>query len=98
MRKTYVFDHATGKVVPKGARRAASGGFAMPDINEFQTVDGVAIGSRSALRAYQRETGLEQIGNDTVAGRNADGSLRGRLVEELPSARYDVEEAMRRHS
>ena len=70
----------------------------MPDIGAFQTTDGVGISSRKHLRDYERATGLEQIGNDTTCGRNDDGSLVGRIVDEMPSARATVEEAMRRHS
>lgn len=36
----------------------------MPDITPFVTTEGVAIGSRSTLRAYEQSRGIRQIGND----------------------------------
>lgn len=97
MRKTFVFDKATGRVVAKGVTRIQHLGV-LPDIAEFQTTDGVAISSRSHLREYERRTGLEQCGDDYLHGTKEDGTMRGRIVEELPSARHDVIEAFKRHS
>ncbi len=97
MRKTYVYDKETGRMVAKGAERIPHMGV-LPDIKSFVTTDGVRIDSRSELRAYQQRTGLEQIGTDLVCGKNDDGSLRGRIVQEMPSARHDVIEAFKRHS
>lgn len=71
-------------------------GMAMGDISEFVTTDGVQITSRSHLRDYQRATGFEQIGNDTVNGLDESGKYR-RKVQELPPARHDVIEAMKKH-
>lgn len=36
----------------------------MPDIKAFTTQEGVEITSRSKLRAYERERGIRQCGND----------------------------------
>lgn len=36
----------------------------MPDIRSFVTQDKVEITSRSKLRAYERERGVKQVGND----------------------------------
>lgn len=97
MRRTFVYDKEAGKMVRKGAARLARMGI-LPDIKDFQTVDGVHITSRSALREYERRTGLEQCGEDYLHGVKEDGTPIGRVVEELPSARHDVIEAMKRHS
>lgn len=97
MRKTFVFDKVSGRVVPKGEashRRMA----VMPDIKSFVTVDGVPIDSRSELREYQRRTGLEQCGDDAMFGRNDDGSPIRRIVQEMPDIRADAIEAFKRHS
>ena len=97
MRKTYVYDKATGRMVAKGVSRILHMGV-LPDIKGFRTVDGVSIDSRSDLREYEKRTGLEQLGTDTVCGRKDDGGLVGRRIEEMPSARHDVIEAYKRHS
>jgi len=68
----------------------------MPDIGEFQTLDGVHITGREALREYQRRTGLEQIGNDSIAGRHDGGDFVGRAHEELPPAKEAVIEVYNR--
>lgn len=96
MRSTYVYDKETGKVVPRGAVTQRHLGV-LPDIKDFQTTDGVHIHGRSGLREYQRATGLEQIGTDTVNGLDEHGKVR-RIIEEMPSARHDVIEAFKRHS
>jgi len=97
MRKTFVFDKSTGRMVAKGVTRIRHMGV-LPDIAEFQTTDGVAISSRSHLREYEKRTGLVQVGDDLLHGRNDDGSMKGRVVQEMPSARADVIEAFKRHS
>ena len=99
-RQTYVM--RDGKLVPKHLAAPLPGrGMnhgAMPDIEPFVTTDGVEITGRAGLREYQRRTGLEQIGNDLVCGRNEDGSLKGRVVQEMPDIRPRIAEAMRIHS
>lgn len=67
VRETYVFRN--GELIPKHeAQPLPSHGrsvHVMPDITPFQTVgDRVEIGSRSALREYERRTGTRQVGND----------------------------------
>ncbi len=99
-RQTYVMRN--GKLVPKHLAppllgRGMNHG-AMPDIEPFVTTDGVEITGRAALREYQRRTGLEQVGDDLICGKNDDGSLKGRIVQEMPDVRPLVEEAMRIHS
>lgn len=96
VRKTYVWDKATRKLVPKGARRIPHMGV-LPDIKDFQTTDGVNINGRAGLKEYEKRTGMEQIGNDSVNGLDEHGRLR-RIIQEMPSARHDVIEAMKRHS
>ena len=100
-RETYVM--RDGKLIPK--RLAGPHPMArtmhhnvMRDTSDFQTTDGVHIKGRAGLREYQRRTGMEQVGNDLVCGRNDDGSMVGRIVEEMPDVRSVIEEAMRRHS
>lgn len=97
MRRTFIWA-GPGKMVEKieATLRRTQG--VMPDIQPFQTVDGAAIGSRSDLRAYEKRTGLEQVGNDLVNGGRAGRDKVTRVVQEMPSARATVEEAMRRHS
>ena len=54
----------------------------MPDIRPFVLGDGVEITSRSKLRAYERQHGLKQCGNDwTGSERPAfwDAFQRGEL-------------------
>ena len=97
MRKRYVYDKETGKVVPKSEMLAKQRGFTLPDISEFVTTDGVQIGSRSDLREYQKRTGMEQIGNDTVNGLDADGSFRTKR-KPMPDIRHPIEQAWRRHN
>ena len=97
MRKTFVFDKATGRMVAKGVTRIRHLGV-LPDIQAFRTTDGVDISSRSHLREYERRTGLEQCGDDYLHGTKEDGTMKGRVVEELPSARADIIEAFKRHS
>ena len=43
---------------------ARSAAHVMPDIAPFVTQEGVPIGSRSGLRAYERANGVRQVGND----------------------------------
>lgn len=62
----------------------------MPDISEFVTLDGIAISSRSQLREYQRRTGMEQIGNDTVNGLDERGQHRTK-----PKPMPDIEPVIR---
>lgn len=55
-----------GKVVPKDTAAPLNSGVfhVMSDIAPFVTQDGVPIGSRSSLRAYEQRTGTRQVGND----------------------------------
>ena len=95
-KKTYIWDHEAKQVVEKAEYVRRFSGMAMGDISEFVTMDGAHISSRSHLRAYQKETGFEQIGNDTVNPLDEHGRVT-RVVEELPSATADVVEAMKKH-
>jgi len=62
-RETYVL--RDGKLVPKSEAPLRGGAFSyMPDIKEFQTIDGTTISSRKQLRDYERAHGVKQIGND----------------------------------
>ena len=96
MRKTYVLDPKTRKLVPKKQAKLRHLGV-LPDIQDFQTTDGTHIKGRASLREYQRETGLEQIGNDTVNGLDETGGFQ-RKVEEMPPVINDVLDAWRKHS
>jgi hypothetical protein len=64
MRQTYVL--RDGKLVPKSTAAPLNSGVfhVMADIAPFQTQDGTAIGSRSALREYEQKHGVKQVGND----------------------------------
>ena len=97
MRKTYVYDKETGRMVAKGVVRLPHMGV-LPDIKDFQTTDGVHINGRAGLKEYERRTGLEQIGTDLVCGRNDDGSMKGRIVQEMPDVRHAIAEAWKKHS
>lgn len=46
---------------PKGSSKSLH---VISDIEPFQTQDGVGIGSREALREYERVNGVRQVGND----------------------------------
>ena len=52
------------KLVPKSEAPPLPGMTYMPDITEFQTIDGTTISSRKQLRDYERAHGVKQIGND----------------------------------
>lgn len=72
----YVYDHDTGKVVPKGTRRADRGiGKLVPDEMDAPVqsmADGKFYSSRSALRRTYRASGnpqgihYEEVGNDAA--------------------------------
>lgn len=98
MRRTYVYDREAGKMVEKTSLQTFEHFGVLPDIKDFETTDGVHIRGRAGLREYERRTGLEQCGDDYLHGTNDDGTMKGRIVQELPSARIDVIEAMKRHS
>lgn len=95
MKTTYVIDPKTKKLVIKKAAKLSHLGV-LPDIKDFQTTDGAHIKGRAGLRAYQRRTGMEQIGNDSVNGLDEKGNHR-RIVEEMPPAINDVMDAWRKH-
>lgn len=61
-----VFVLRDGQLVPKATAAPLPTRMAnvMPDIAEFRTTSGEAIGSRSSLREYEQRTGTRQIGND----------------------------------
>ena len=63
-RETYVL--RDGKLVLKATAAPLNSGVfhVLPDIAPFQTQDGTAIGSRSALRDYEQRHGVRQVGND----------------------------------
>lgn len=61
---TYVIRN--GELVEKHKAAPKSVGV-MSDIQPFQTSDGVNIGSRSDLRAYEQKHGVKQIGNDCAS-------------------------------
>ena len=53
-----------GALVEKPKALPSGGAFSYaPDIAEFRTTDGVNIGSRSSLRAYEQRHGVRQIGD-----------------------------------
>lgn len=59
-----VFVIRDGALVEKPEALPSSGAFSYaPDIAEFRTTDGVNIGSRSSLRAYEQRHGVRQIGD-----------------------------------
>jgi hypothetical protein len=59
---TYVI--RDGALVEKPKALPSGGAFSYaPDIAEFRTTDGVNIGSRSSLRAYEQRHGVRQIGD-----------------------------------
>jgi hypothetical protein len=62
MGETFVLRN--GRLVRKSAARRQSAFHVMPDIAAFTTQEGVAIGSRSQLRAYEQKNGVRQVGND----------------------------------
>ena len=95
-RKTYIWCPEARKLVEKGEYVPPRGGIALRDISEFVTMDGAHISSRSHLREYQRRTGFEQIGNDTVNPLDDRGRVT-RKVQEMPPVRNDVIEAMKKH-
>ena len=95
-RKTYIWDPESRKLVEK-SEYVRPQGLAMPDISEFVTTDGVAISSRSELRDYQKRTGLEQIGNDTVNGLDERGQYRTK-PKPMPDIEPVIREAWQRHS
>ena len=95
-RKTFIWDPETRKLVEKSEYVPRQRGLAMGDISEFVTMDGAHITSRSHLRDYQRRTGLEQIGNETVNPLDEKGR-HTRVIQELPPATADVVEAMKKH-
>lgn len=47
-----------------GQRSSSKSPHVISDIEPFQTQDGVGIGSREALREYERVNGVRQVGND----------------------------------
>ena len=96
MRTTYVLDPKTRKLVPKKQAKLSHMGV-LPDIKDFQTTDGAHIKGRAGLKEYQRRTGMEQIGNDTVNGLDEQGGFQ-RKVEEMPPVINDVMDAWRKHS
>ena len=96
VRRTYIWDHEAGKAVEKHEYVRRHAGMAMGDISEFVTMDGAHISSRSHLREYQRRTGFEQIGNETVNPLDEQGR-HTRVIQELPPATADVVEAMKKH-
>jgi hypothetical protein len=53
-----------GKLVRKRRAPLRAAVNVMPDIAPFVTQEGVPIGSRSGLRAYERRNGVRQVGND----------------------------------
>lgn len=53
-----------GRLVEKQTAPPKGGVFVFSDIAPFQTQDGVPIGSRSTLRAYEQRTGTRQVGTD----------------------------------
>lgn len=55
--------YRNGKLVPK-SRVAKLGPLVIPDIQPFETQEGVHISSRAALRAYEQANGVRQVGND----------------------------------
>ena len=100
MRRTYVWDPESQKMIPKEEafiRASRSSDRVLPDIKDFVTVDGVHIHGRQGLREYQRRTGLEQTGTDTVNGLDEKGQYR-RIVQEMPPIQRDVREAWERVS
>ena len=95
-KRTYIWCPETRKLVEKSEYIRRFSGMAMGDISEFVTMDGAHISSRSHLREYQRRTGFEQIGNETVNPLDEQGRVT-RQVQELPPATADVVEAMKKH-
>lgn len=63
-RETYVLRN--GKLVPKAEAEPLPGQqfHYMPDIEPFQTIDGITIHSRKHLRDHERAYGIKQVGND----------------------------------
>jgi len=61
-RQTFVL--RDGKFVEKSKAPPLPGVTYMPDIQEFQTIDGHTISSRKQLRDYERAYGVKQVGND----------------------------------
>ena len=62
MRKTFVLRR--GRLIAKREAPAGHAFHVMRDIAPFVTQEGVAIGSRSQLRAYEQNNGVRQVGND----------------------------------
>lgn len=96
-RTTYIWNKETRKMVEKSEYVRQQRGLAMPDISEFVTTDGVPISSRSELREYQKRTGMEQIGNDSVNGLDDSGQYRTKR-KPMPDIKPVIEAAWRRHN
>lgn len=67
-RQTFVWCPEQQKIVPAHERarfmKFGDAPVVVGDIQPFRTIDGVEIGSRSSLRAYEQANGVRQCGND----------------------------------
>lgn len=100
-KRTYVWDPESQKMVDKRhatfLRANPQFNGVLPDIKDFQTLDGVHIHGRAGLREYQRATGLEQTGTETINGLDGKGQYR-RIVQEMEPISHDIREAFEKVS
>lgn len=64
-KKVYIYDHETGKVIPREERRHESGLQIVSDIEPYRNViDGGVISSRREHKEFLRRHGVEEVGNE----------------------------------
>ena len=65
MRKTYVYDHGTRKVILKTTPHQSKGYAVISDVEPFTSpIDGTVLSSRSQIRDHERKHQVRQCGND----------------------------------
>jgi hypothetical protein len=65
MRKTYVYNHKTKKVILKHKAQQDKGYAVISDVEPFTSpIDGTVLSSRSQIRDHERKHQVRQCGND----------------------------------